>query len=92
MAHTSLQWSGPLDRKTEQLGQLTDQYRQRNAVHVAVADRLGQQFGDEAEARDAGHDTHHPRHDRHHAGQGNGTQRVAARQRQDDREDDRRQR
>ena len=30
----------------------SDEHRQRDAVHVAVADRLGQQLGDEAEPRE----------------------------------------
>ena len=37
--------------KPEQLGQLADQHRQRDPVHVAVADRLRQKLGDEAEPR-----------------------------------------
>ena len=81
-----------LDREPEELGQLADQHRQRNAVHVAVADRLGQQFGDEAQTRQAGQDAHRPGDDRHHAGQRDGAHRVAAGQRQDDGEDDGRQR
>jgi hypothetical protein len=77
-----------LDRKTEQLGQLADQDRQRDAVHVSVADRFGEKLGDEAQARYAGHDAHRSRYDRHHARKGDGAKRVAAGQRQYDREDD----
>jgi hypothetical protein len=74
-------------RKTEEFRQLTDQHGQRDAVHVAVTDRLGEQFGDEAETRDAGEDAQRARDHGHHPGQRDGAQRVAAGQRQDDRED-----
>ncbi|MNP31044.1 hypothetical protein D3C76_1241490 [compost metagenome] len=67
-----------LDRKTEDLRQLTDQHRDGDAVHVAVADRFGQQLGNEAQACDAR--------------QGNRAMRVAARQWQDDGKDHCRQR
>src|SRR5512139_453550 len=83
------QRAAALDREAEQLGQLADQHRQRDAVHVAVADRLGQEFGDEAQARHAGQDARHPGDDGHHAGQRDGARRVAVGQRQDDGEDDR---
>ena len=86
--------NGPslIDREAEELGQLADQHRQRNAVHVAVADRLGQQFGDEAQPRDARQDADQPRDDRHHAGQRDGASGIAAGQRKDDAEYDRGQR
>ena len=38
-------------REAEQLRQLADEDRQGEAVHVADLGRLGQQVGDEAEAR-----------------------------------------
>ncbi len=55
--------SGPvgLDGEAEQLGDLAQQHRQRDAVHVAVADRLREQLGDEAEAREARRDAHERR-------------------------------
>ncbi len=83
-------FSGPaaLDRKTEKLGQLADQYRQRDPVHVTVADRLGKQLGDEAQARYAGQDAHRPRHDRHHACKNYCSLRIAVGQRQDYGQDD----
>ena len=77
-----------LDREAEELRKLADQHRQRDAVHVAVADRLGQKLGDEAETRHAGQDAHRAGDDRHHAGERDGAVRIAAGQRQDDAEDD----
>ena len=56
-------------REPEQRRQLAHQHRQGDAVHVAVADRLGQQLGDEAEAGDAGQHADRARHQRHHRGQ-----------------------
>ena len=38
-----------LDLEAEKLWQLTDQDRECDAVHVAIADRLGEELGDEAE-------------------------------------------
>ncbi|MNN11378.1 hypothetical protein D3C81_1243350 [compost metagenome] len=71
-----------VDGDAEQLGSLSDQHDQGDAVHVAVADRLGQQFGDEAQAQQADDDAHHAGDHRHHAGQGDGAHRVAAGERQ----------
>ncbi len=48
----------------EQPGQLADDDDQRDAVEVAVADRRGQQVGQEAEPRDARRDDDHPDDDR----------------------------
>ncbi|MCY1419284.1 hypothetical protein D9M71_348700 [compost metagenome] len=78
-----------VDGNAEQLGRLGDQHDQGNAVHVAVADRRGQQLGDEAQAQQAGEDAHQSGNHRHHAGQGDGAQRVAAGQRQHHGEDQR---
>ena len=80
---------GAVDREAEQLGQLADQHRERDAVHVAVADRLGQQLGDEPQAHHADQDAHQPRHHRHHARHGHGAHRIAGRERQHDRENHR---
>ena len=74
--------------ETEELGQLADDHRQRNAVHVPVADRLGQKLGDETEPRDPRQDAYRPRNDRHHAGDGDGATRVAAGERHHDGEND----
>src|SRR5208283_596988 len=41
-----------------QLRQLTQEHRQRDAVHVAVADRFREELGHEAEPREARRDTH----------------------------------
>jgi hypothetical protein len=86
------QWPVTLDREAEELRELADQNRQRDAVHVAVADRLGQKLGDEAEPYHAGQDAHRAGDDRHRAGQRDGTVRIAAGQGKDDAEDDRGQR
>ncbi|MCY1518166.1 hypothetical protein D9M68_528750 [compost metagenome] len=81
------QRAGILDRDGEQLGQLADQHGQGDAVHIAVADRLGQQFGDEAEAQQPHHDADHARDHRHHAGHQDGARRIAAGNLQDHGED-----
>ena len=78
---------GVLHGEAEHLGQLADQHGQRDSVHVAVTDRLGEQFGDETEATQASHDAHTPRDDCHHAGERDGAQRVTAGQRHNDGED-----
>jgi hypothetical protein len=44
------------DGKAEQLGQLADQHCERDTVHIAVADRLREQLGDEAQPKQAGQD------------------------------------
>ena len=49
------------DREAEQLRQLADQHGERDAVHVAVADRLREQLGDEADAQQADRDAHETR-------------------------------
>jgi hypothetical protein len=59
-------------REAEELGQLTEQHGQRDPVHVAVADGLGQQVGDEPEAGEPGEHAQQAREDRQHAGQGDG--------------------
>ena len=74
--------------KPKKLGQLADQYGQRDAVHVTVADRLGKKLGDEAQPRNACQNAHDPRDDRHHAGQGDRAKWIAAGQRKDDAEYD----
>ena len=76
-----------INRKAEQLGNLTQEHRQRDAVHVAVADRLREQFGDETEPRQAGGHADDARDDRHHAGQRDRAFRAARRQRQHDGQD-----
>ena len=67
-----------LDRETKKRGDLADQYRQCNSVHVAVPDRLRDQLGNETQPRDAGQDAHRARNDRQHARKRHGAQRVAA--------------
>ncbi|MNG97858.1 hypothetical protein D3C79_569810 [compost metagenome] len=66
-----------IDGQAEQFGQLADQHGEGDAVHVAVADRLGQQFGDEAQAQQPGDHAERPGHQGHHAGDGDGPLRVA---------------
>ena len=75
-----------IDREAEELGQLADQHRERDAVHVAVADRLRQQLGDESQPQHPDSDAHQTRDHRHHARDGDRAHRVAARERQHDRE------
>ena len=77
-----------VDREAEELRQLADQHGQRDAVHVPVADRLGQELGDEAQTRDARHNAHRARHDRHRPRQRDGTLRIAGGERHDHGEDD----
>jgi hypothetical protein len=61
-----------INAEAEQSWQLAGDHRQRDTIHVAIADRLGQQLGDEAQPRDAGSDAQHARHQGHHAGQRDG--------------------
>src|SRR6516165_1480351 len=49
-----------LNGKPEELWQLADQNSQCNAVHVAVADWLGEKFGHKAEAQKARQNEHCP--------------------------------
>ena len=78
-----------LDREAEELRNLTEHHGQRDAVHVAVADRLREKLGDEAETRETRPtqttpDTiaiAPPKRDRARV--------AASRERQDDRQDDR---
>ena len=87
MAHGLAQRSVRLDGEAEELRDLAQQHRQRDAVHVAVADRLREQLGDEAEPRQARRDAHDAGHDRHHSGQRDRALRIARRKRQHDGED-----
>ncbi len=70
-----------LDREAEQLRELADQDGQGDAVHIAIADRLGQELGHEAQARQPGQDQDRPRYERHHAAQDDGALRVPGGQR-----------
>ena len=81
-----------VDRKAEELGQLAHQHRQRDAVHVAIADGLGEQFGDEAQARQPGQHAEQPGDERHHAAQRDGALGAAGGQRHDHGGNQRRQR
>ena len=74
------------NRKAEELRNLAQQHRQRDAVHVAVADRLRQQLGNEAQTREAGRHAHDAGDDRHRGTGCDRPLRVARRQRQDDRQ------
>ena len=47
-----------VDREAKELGQLADQHRERDAVHVAVADRLRQQLGYETQSHLTNQDAH----------------------------------
>ncbi|CFL93666.1 Uncharacterised protein [Bordetella pertussis] len=76
----------------EQLGQLARQHDQRDAVHVAVADGLGQQLGDESQPQQAQDDAEQPGDDGHEAGRGHRAHGVALRDAEHDREDGRGQR
>ncbi|MDT4839022.1 hypothetical protein FQZ97_728010 [compost metagenome] len=82
------QGAGAFDGNAKQLWCLAYQHRQRDAVHVAVANRLGQQFGDEPESQQAGTYADQARDQCHGAGQDDCALRVAAGQRQHDREND----
>ncbi|MNQ79353.1 hypothetical protein D3C85_942970 [compost metagenome] len=86
------QRAAAVDGDAEQLGRLADQHGEGDAVHVAIADRLGQQFGDEPQAQQPGTDADQARHQGHGTGQRDGAHGVASGQRQDHGDDDRRQR
>jgi hypothetical protein len=73
-----------LNRDSEHFGQLVDQHGERDAVHIAVANRLGEQFSDEPQPEEARQNTHYTRHHRHHAGQSHGARRIATGVRQHD--------
>ena len=81
-----------LDLEPEQLRQLAYYHRQRDPVHVAVADGLGEQLSHETEAKEAAQDTHDTRHNCHRRGNRYGPLRISRRQWEDDAEDDRRKR
>ena len=81
-----------LDREAEKFGQLADQHRQRDSVHVAIADRLGKKLRHETQPRYACQDANNARDDSHHSGQGNSANGVSTRERQDDAENNRSQR
>ena len=65
-------------REPEQLGQLTDDDGQRQAVHVADLGRLGQQVGDEPELGQPGDDHHDTDEHGEQRGERDGPRRVAA--------------
>ena len=75
------------DGEAEELRDLAQQHRQRDAVHVAVADRLREQLGDEAETCEARGNADDAGDDCHHSGQRDRALRLARRKRQHDRED-----
>ena len=75
------------DGEAEELRDLAQQHRQRDAVHVAIADRLREQLGDEAQTRQARGNAHDAGDNRHHSGQRDRTLRLARRKRQHDCED-----
>jgi hypothetical protein len=73
-----------LNRHSEYFGQLVDQHGERDAVHIAIANRLGEQFGYEPEPEETCQNAHYTRHHSHHAGQGHGARRIATGVRQHD--------
>ena len=80
-------------REAEQLGELTDDDRDREAVHVADLDLARQQIGDEAELRDAHRELHGADEQREHPGQRDGAVGpTPGEQRHQGREDQRRDR
>ena len=80
-AHKITQWADAFGRETEELRQLADQHCKRDAVHVAVANRLGKELCDEPQAQHTYQNTHQTRHHRHHARDGYRTHRIATRER-----------
>ncbi len=90
-ALTSLDEPVGIGREAEQLGQLADEDRDGEAVHVADLDLLREQVGDEAELAEPQPDLDKADHEGHHPGQGDGRRGVAAgEQRHDGGEDQRR--
>ena len=57
-------------REAEELGELADDDRDRQPVHVADLDLLGQQVGDEPELAEAQADLDEADHERQHPGHG----------------------
>ena len=82
----------PARREAEDFGQLADEHGERDAVQIAQADGLGEQIGDEAEARQPGEDAQGAGEEGEHAGQRHQAVGVAGGQRHNGRGDDRGQR
>ena len=81
----------PLGREAEELGELADDDRDGQPVHVADLDLLGEQVGDEPELAEAQADLDEADHERQHAGHGDRAGRVVGHeQRRDGGEDERR--
>jgi hypothetical protein len=76
----------------EQLRDLAQDHRERDAVHIAIADRLREELGDEPEARESGRNAHDAGHDRHRPARAERTVGITGGYRQDDRENHGRQR
>jgi hypothetical protein len=76
------------DLETEQGRQLADQHGEGDAIHVAVADRLGEQFGDETQASGARQKAQATGDEGQHRGQGHGALGIPRRHRQHDAEDE----
>ena len=66
--------------------------RQRNSVHVAVAYRLGEKLGDEAQPRNARNDANRAGYDRHHSGERDSAVRISGGERRRHAQNDCRQR
>gem|GEM_PF-3814808 len=71
------QGAAAFDRNGEQFRQLADKHGERNAVHVAIAYGLGQQFGDEPQAQQAQNNADQPGDNGHQAGRGHRAHGVA---------------
>jgi hypothetical protein len=79
--HEIAQWTGAIDRETQQLWQLTDQHCERNAIHISVADRFREEFGNEPKAQRAYQNAHQARDQRHYARKSHCTHGIATRER-----------
>jgi len=71
---------------------LAHENRQRDSVHISVADRLGEKLGDEAQPRDARKDANSTRDDGHHSGESDRVICVSSGERGHDTQNNRRQR
>jgi hypothetical protein len=67
-----MSWSCLLDFDADQLGRLAHENRERDSIHVPVADWLREKLGDEPQTRDASKDANCAGDDRDHSSKRDG--------------------
>jgi hypothetical protein len=91
-AHEVAQWTGVINREPKELRQLADQHCEGDTIHIAVADRLGEELRDEPETQNTYQHAYQTRDHRHHAREGYRAHGVPTREREHDRKNYRRER